>query len=1095
MNECTYTTCIDVEEVSSQTPILIYSAVTSPCPGATNGSINITVSGGRPPYSYFWQGPDIIAFAGEDQSNLGEGVYTVSVTDYCGATAVSTITVLGINIQTPVTPGCAGQGTISAQVTGGGTPPYSFVWFDPPGNFSSTQATVNNVKSGEYCVKVTDAAGCTASKCLTLLNSEVLYEIEKSCSKMSNGSVTLHILNPNSESVSVFFDGAIVYSNPFAPAQLSIPVSNLPAGTFDVMWDVGACSQSQASSTVQVGEESVSHEYVSYEDGKCTFQDFCRGEIIPGSTTITDPTVHYWEAEGTNIGNIWSSRCKVPTYCDNVPVADEKFRIKKLRVGQYLALVNANPNISGEVAYQIEQQTGGHDNCDWVNFCPATMDIFGFFPDINPAPGPMSGAGNGCWNLQCGLDNEDFCVNNLANDIYPEGVYGEELFSCNAGSATLKELISWHETMPSFYPEYEGSELQTYVEANLNSEVAACAYVRFCWSDHFKVLEYPDLPNIICDNVHIILHLPGGYQWNWITPLNPLPNIPLPVIINSCQPIPTTSDDGCELRACVNPNSSTIIGFDEFDSPVYGDIIKSCDTPQPPGFTGGSLDERLVFNPGTGRDFYNFGQTVFMGIPTPKGLVREGNSAFYYLDYISTGRRDRYMLMPENEMFIDDWDKNQLLFIQSVEEGKKYAVKTDAEDESNWIKVVSADQLSVTLLEKLDTCYYVGGQFSGTLKIDEQPVNISSTASAYLIKFSPQGQIISRSTINNLEGRSTPVFHKTPNGISLTAVGGGGGINIDGNSVSSLDGSVVTIISDGGSSLVTDNILRIDTNLILIRSGQNKEGSLFTYLFKGIGHVFNGSQTLHTDGTNDLFLVTTGVDGELKWTQKISADHLDIRNLDISYLDNGNLVLGVTFTDSVSIQNRKYYSTGETDIALYSFDQSGTVLWSEKYGSLQQENIEKMYYSNGKLYFGGEFSGNIYYRQIGETDFLTFTNSISNPYIAFVNEADITTANRSNIRERDNSISKARVTSVSVYPNPFTDNLMLGLTTEKEENLTIKLYNSSGALIHAFKRFSPPGFNEIDIATGLKLPPGIYFVEVQSDNIIARQFKVVKQKD
>lgn len=60
-------------------------------PGIATGSIDLTVSGGTAPYIFSWKGPNGTSFNTEDISNLGEGSYTITVTDkYCG---IATLTV------------------------------------------------------------------------------------------------------------------------------------------------------------------------------------------------------------------------------------------------------------------------------------------------------------------------------------------------------------------------------------------------------------------------------------------------------------------------------------------------------------------------------------------------------------------------------------------------------------------------------------------------------------------------------------------------------------------------------------------------------------------------------------------------------------------------------------------------------------------------------------------------------------------------------------------------------------------------------------------------------------------------------------------
>jgi Secretion system C-terminal sorting domain/SprB repeat len=1105
VNECTYTTCLEVEEVSSQTPLVLTGITSNPCPGEPNGNIDISISGGRPPYTYYWEGPGIQAFAAEDQLNIEEGAYSVTVTDYCGATIVANYYLKSMRVQTSATPGCTGEGTIAAEILDGGTPVYSYKWINPAGTFRSEQATNEHVKTDEYCVTVTDALGCTASDCLILHNSEVIYEVEKSCANMTNGSVTLHILNPHNEPVTVFFESSLIYSSPSGPSELSIPVQNLPVGEFSLMWEIGNCVSSQASSTVRVREAETQHEFISYDRDKeeCKMQDLCKGEVIPGSITISDPEIHFWDPQGTTVWNTWKRRCEVPVYCGDEEVATKKYWLKKLRVGQYLTLLNNNPYVSSAFADVLIKILENEDNCEWVRFCPATLEIYGTAEDLNPEPGPMTMDGTGCWTLRCGLDNESFCIDDLVESVFPENVYGEDLYACNAGDASLEELILWHSTLGLSYPAYQpGTPLYDFVENNINSPVAPCAFIRFCWSD-FTILEVPDLSTIECGSPSLPIIIPPGSQfnWEWIEPIVPLPTLPLPIEINCCGPLPVNmafiNEDDCITRVCIDPASLSVIGLDEFGIPVYGTLNQVCSTPEPPGFTGGGLEERLVINPPTGRDFYNFGQVILNGVSQPKGLIKQGSSDTYYLDYTTVSKKERYLQMPENDFFIDDWDVDQLLFVQPVEMGKTYALRTEVGNDNNdndWSRVLSADQISVKSLEKIDSFYFIGGQYSGTLKIDNYPVSSSSMA-GFLIKTNVQGDVLWHSSIDNLDGRSAPVFHKYAHGIGISLVNNGNGISLDGNNYSAQNGSVLTVKSDGVFNTLTNNSLRIDTNLTLIKSAQSWDGNTVTYLFRGTGQVFDGGQTLHPSANNDLVLVTTQNTGALVWTEKIPLQYLDVNALDIKYLSNGQLALGLTFTDSVTIQGKPFMSKGETDILLVSFAPNGTINWSEKYGTIQKETIKKMFTMNNRLYFGGEFGGSISYRQIGADKLLTFTNSVSNPYITYINESVTAVGNKGALENRGLNRTSISVPKVTVYPNPFSNNLTVAITTDKVENLVIKVFNVSGVLINEFSATSTLGTNEIEIKPNATLSPGIYFVEVQSDSILTRQFKVVKQKD
>ncbi|MBI3136138.1 MAG: HYR domain-containing protein [Bacteroidetes bacterium] len=83
---------------------LIASAVISSqvsCLGESDGSLNLTVTGGTTPYSYSWTGPSGYTASTEDISGLFEGTYTVTVTDTESCTDNATILLTTVADVTP----------------------------------------------------------------------------------------------------------------------------------------------------------------------------------------------------------------------------------------------------------------------------------------------------------------------------------------------------------------------------------------------------------------------------------------------------------------------------------------------------------------------------------------------------------------------------------------------------------------------------------------------------------------------------------------------------------------------------------------------------------------------------------------------------------------------------------------------------------------------------------------------------------------------------------------------------------------------------------------------------------------------------------
>jgi len=134
------------------------------CNGGSDGSINLTMTGGNQPLTYLWaNGPTT-----EDISSLLSGTYSVIVTDANGCTKNDTLIITeppllttGI-AKTDVTCYGGNDGTASA-IPVGGTIPYNYLW-----NTGQTDSMAIGLFPGNYSVNVFDANGCLANNIITI---------------------------------------------------------------------------------------------------------------------------------------------------------------------------------------------------------------------------------------------------------------------------------------------------------------------------------------------------------------------------------------------------------------------------------------------------------------------------------------------------------------------------------------------------------------------------------------------------------------------------------------------------------------------------------------------------------------------------------------------------------------------------------------------------------------------------------------------------------------------------------------------------------------------------------------------------------------
>ncbi len=127
----------------------------------SNGSIDASVTGGVPPYTYLWSN----GATTEDLNNLPAGNYILTVTDAnsCTNTVSANVTnstpTLTASIQSFKNVTCFGSSDGTATALGsGGDGVLTYLWSN-----GATTAVVTNLTVSTYLVTVTDGASCTAT--------------------------------------------------------------------------------------------------------------------------------------------------------------------------------------------------------------------------------------------------------------------------------------------------------------------------------------------------------------------------------------------------------------------------------------------------------------------------------------------------------------------------------------------------------------------------------------------------------------------------------------------------------------------------------------------------------------------------------------------------------------------------------------------------------------------------------------------------------------------------------------------------------------------------------------------------------------------
>lgn len=229
-NGCTTNTTVELSESNIEVDANVIDIL---CNGDFNGAIEVFVSGGSPPYSLQWQGPDGFTSADASIIDLSAGTYTLTVTDSLNCDFVQAFELtdpepVTIDLE-PVSPPCAtdGPGAVVASVSGG-TPNYVFNWSGPNG-FTSEDQNIVDLEPGTYFLEVTDANGCSGTAQTTIsIPQELSLDAELfnlTCFGDSTGAINL--------TVSGGTPGySATWSGPDGFSSNSENISNLGAGDY-----------------------------------------------------------------------------------------------------------------------------------------------------------------------------------------------------------------------------------------------------------------------------------------------------------------------------------------------------------------------------------------------------------------------------------------------------------------------------------------------------------------------------------------------------------------------------------------------------------------------------------------------------------------------------------------------------------------------------------------------------------------------------------------------------------------------------------------------------------------------------------------------
>lgn len=274
--------------ISGISKINITATQVKPDCNDSNGSINITVTGGTSPYIFEWSD----GTTAEDLEGLNAGLYTVTVTDNTGCSGKASYFLKEDNTlslsATLTSTSCTDDASGSIDLTvNGKTEPYTYSW----SNLETTE-DLSNLSSGYYTVTVTDNKGCTANSGFFI--SKKTFQVPRVivqplCHGDNNGAITLQ--------TPIGGTGPFTYE--WSNGETGTELTDLSPGTYSVtVTDATGCSRTMSLS-INDPSEIMASETVS--NTACDGEGFFNVDLTVSGGT--GPYTFHW-SNGDNSEDI-----------------------------------------------------------------------------------------------------------------------------------------------------------------------------------------------------------------------------------------------------------------------------------------------------------------------------------------------------------------------------------------------------------------------------------------------------------------------------------------------------------------------------------------------------------------------------------------------------------------------------------------------------------------------------------------------------------------------------------------------------------------------------------------------------------------------
>lgn len=462
--------------IDQRTNPLTSQTLTPELCGLSDGSIDLSVSGGTAPYDYLWSGGQIT----EDLANIPAGTYTVVVTDANHCTASTSAVIPGNSINFALS-GIAAPNSSCVQNDGSVdltlNPPtgYTFLW-------SNAEVTEDlaNVAAGTYTVTVSAGGNCTSTAAFVVASNVPTPALSEIIAAASCGQ---------------------------SSGNIDLSVAGSP-GPYTYLWSNGATDEDLAS--VVSGSYSV---VVTAANGCTTVEQYLIPEnsFAPSIANTLTPTTSCV----TNTGAIDLTVTPVMTYTfvwSNGSVTED---LSNLGAGTYTVTVSAGGACTSTAALTVPSDVPPPSIAD--NIAAATCGQASGSVDLNitGSPGPYN------FNWSNASTNED-----LSSVV--SGSYTVTVTAANGCTAVESFTVPENTIVPNIASSLTASTSCVVNNGAIDLTITPATGYTFIWSNG-SVTE--DLSNIAAGSYTVTVN--GGGACTNTASFNVSSNVPAPVLANA----------------------------------------------------------------------------------------------------------------------------------------------------------------------------------------------------------------------------------------------------------------------------------------------------------------------------------------------------------------------------------------------------------------------------------------------------------------------------------------------------------------------------------------------------------------------------------